>query len=58
MSERAREADMRAATAAIADRQSLLEGGVPLASGAGKHPTARKYNKINRTIERIEIAGD
>jgi hypothetical protein len=39
-------------------RKQFLTEGVPLVSGAGRHPSAVKSNRLNRTLERVDIPTD
>src|SRR5262249_8661678 len=58
ISEKARKAEQAEAEACwISVRQNFTEG-VPLASGAGRHPSAISSNRLNKTIERITVPKD
>jgi hypothetical protein len=59
ISEKARKAE-KAKAQEILDlrRQQFQTEGVPLPSGAGRHPTAVTSNRLNRSLERIDIPGD
>jgi hypothetical protein len=52
----ARQHEKRAALAAIASREGLKVNGLDVAGGS--HPSARNFNYINRTAERIAIPED
>jgi hypothetical protein len=53
---KAKAAAMAAARQPILERQSLLTEGVPVPGG--NHPSALRTNKINKTLERIEIPSE
>jgi hypothetical protein len=36
-------------------RKAFLNEGIPLTSGAGRHPSAVRSNKLNRTLERMDV---
>ncbi len=59
LSERARAAEIREAQERVALKQAQLTGGdLPGVSLDSQHPSALRSNRINRTVERIDIPGD
>jgi hypothetical protein len=58
ISDKARKADKAAATAAWDTKRQYLTEGIPLPSGAGAHPNAIRSNKLNRSLERIDVPRD
>ena len=58
ISDKARKADAARARGPIQAREMMLGStGVPNVTG-GNHPSALRHNRINKTIEQIEIARD
>jgi hypothetical protein len=58
ISEKARKAEYAAATAQWDTQRQFLKEGIALPSGAGAHPNAIHSNKLNRTLERLDIPRD
>ena len=55
ISDKARQAERDKSQAVLDLRRQYLTEGVPLQSGAGRHPSAIASNKLNRSLERVDV---